>query len=985
LLHNKLVYALIAQPAALSESEVRYVTRFDDPYPLMLDDRIEGTCVWSTQTTQYRDWQKDVKSTIFWITGDAGTGKTILCSYLKDVLETDIPQQLQLGSNSKNQNFVSYFFCVKEDKGRSDACSLLRGLLLRIFMQSKEILRKVRECFGTTRSHFGQSFETMWKMFCFAADEVQCRTLYNVIDALDECEERSRNKLIHRIAETLQKWNESELILDKRVKFIITSQPHLMPLWNAVSKVQNHHRLKIEDRPIDMVDDVVRVIEKRVNDLVARRFCTVHEGEHLKSRLRHYAENSFLWVNVVLDDIGKGIEYSRASFERVLRDPPKDLKAAYSRYFPPVAEEHVVLFKKLVDLMVSCSKPLTLDELNIFVTITNQPTSGRVDEEKKPFMQEILERAFGPLVRISGSHVQFVHSTVKDFLFRLQADASHHLYESHRAELKSAHLTIASACMRYLLLEDLRRDLFDVNHTSSEKSPTSPILSDSQSYSAQETEALTDLLTIAEIDLFQDESAPHKIMFSKISSSFPAYEYAALNWTHHYSICEAIAGEEMHEKARLLCQKDSPRLSNWYNYALFKSDTVMPTLHEADPVLIAASYGHKRNLRDVLENDPRLSNVARTAALFWATCKGQVATVKLLLEYGTPPDSPTNQQTPLFAAACAGSIEILDMLIATEQVDVNYRGYQDRTPLCVAAEQGHEEIMERLLKHKSIQVDSVHHYGRTPFLEAAACGSLGCLDMLISAKGCNPNHADRRNRSALSYAAEEGKEDVVKNLLRSEKIDTTLADKCGRDALSYAASKGHLPIVKLLVQAKLKISDCDNTGRNAISWASSSAAAGTRNRDGVSVLMYLIKKDKVAASAADMHGWTPLAWAIEQPGRLEAVKALIEIGGVNVNQRDKTLGRPVLSWAATEGFADIVKYFLDLPDVDVNLKDGSGRTPLAWAASNGNLEVVRMLLASEHVDPHLSDSKGRTPLDWASQFGHESIVQEFQNLGGQNG
>jgi ankyrin repeat domain-containing protein 50 len=200
--HKDLVGALIVQSVALSESELTYVARFEDPNPLTVDDRIEGTCIWSTCTAQYRDWRKDAKSTIFWITGDAGTGKTILCSYLKDNLEIKTPLRSR-GSASKEQALVSHYFCVKDDQSRRDACSVLRGLLLRIFVQRTDILRKVRAFFGSARSHFDQSFENLWKMFSFAADKARCQTLYIVIDALDECEERSRNKLLQRIAETL--------------------------------------------------------------------------------------------------------------------------------------------------------------------------------------------------------------------------------------------------------------------------------------------------------------------------------------------------------------------------------------------------------------------------------------------------------------------------------------------------------------------------------------------------------------------------------------------------------------------------------------------------------------------------------------------------------------------------------------------------------------------------------------------------------------
>lgn len=295
--------------------------------------------------------------------------------------------------------------------------------------------------------------------------------------------------------------------------------------------------------------------------------------------------------------------------------------------------------------MVSCSRPLTIDELNIFVTITHQSNTYTVDEEKKPYMQAILERAFGPLVRTSGSQVHFVHSTVKEFLTRLQNDASHPLYESHRVDVTSAHLTIASACIRYLLLEDLRRDLSDINEPSMERSPTSPIASDVRSSPNHEIESLTDMFSVADITFLQNEDALHEAIRPTLSNRFPAYVYAALNWTHHYSMCQAIAKDEMHEDAKTLSQNDSPQLSNWYNYALSASRTVMPTLLEANPVLIAAIFGHTRNLQDLLEKDDyQLLVPIRIAALFWATCQNQAAAVKLLLDYHTPADSTKDQK-----------------------------------------------------------------------------------------------------------------------------------------------------------------------------------------------------------------------------------------------------------------------------------------------------------------------------------------------------
>ena len=52
-----------------------------------------------------------------------------------------------------------------------------------------------------------------------------------------------------------------------------------------------------------MIADVFRVIDKKGNDLVANLACPEAEQHQLKQGLRPNAENSFLWVTVVINHI----------------------------------------------------------------------------------------------------------------------------------------------------------------------------------------------------------------------------------------------------------------------------------------------------------------------------------------------------------------------------------------------------------------------------------------------------------------------------------------------------------------------------------------------------------------------------------------------------------------------------------------------------------------------------------------------------------
>ncbi|KAF3066622.1 Ankyrin repeat domain-containing protein 50 [Trichoderma lentiforme] len=107
-----------------------------------------------------------------------------------------------------------------------------------------------------------------------------------------------------------------------------------------------------------------------------------------------------------------------------------------------------------------------------------------------------------------------------------------------------------------------------------------------------------------------------------------------------------------------------------------------------------------------------------------------------------------------------------------------------------------------------------------------------------------------------------------------------------------------------------------------------------------------------------------------------------------LNARDGTYGRSALSWAAGNGFDDVVKLLargrrswrrkLSLllfgNPSEINSVDASDRTPLLHAIWNGNLAVVKTLLkAGARLD--VTDIIGGTPLFYAMSYRREAIVK----------
>ena len=81
-------------------------------------------------------------------------------------------------------------------------------------------------------------------------------------------------------------------------------------------------------------------------------------------------------------------------------------------------------------------------------------------------MLYILQAVLGPLVRVSGSKVALVHQSAKEFILHRVGSGDGVLPPAIRAiNTKGCALTIASACVKYVLLDDFAEDFFGPNNS----------------------------------------------------------------------------------------------------------------------------------------------------------------------------------------------------------------------------------------------------------------------------------------------------------------------------------------------------------------------------------------------------------------------------------------------------------------------------------------------------------------------------------------
>eukprot|EP01038_Epipyxis_sp_PR26KG_P006666 gene6666-9148_t len=115
-------------------------------------------------------------------------------------------------------------------------------------------------------------------------------------------------------------------------------------------------------------------------------------------------------------------------------------------------------------------------------------------------------------------------------------------------------------------------------------------------------------------------------------------------------------------------------------------------------------------------------------------------------------------------------------------------------------------------------------------------------------------------------------------------------------------------------------------------------------------------------------------------GNIEKIKYYLSLPNININTRDKK-GNTGIIISAGRGQTDTVKYLLSQ---GANVEDHTigglfdGKTALSWASSQGRVETVALLIksgANPHKPPEKGTFQGKTAMMWAASQGRTDVVR----------
>lgn len=381
-----------------------------------------------------------------------------------------------------------------------------------------------------------------------------------------------------------------------------------------------------------------------------------------------------------------------------------------------------------------------------------------------------------------------------------------------------------------------------------------------------------------------------------------------------------------------------------------KSNHYDPEMRSALHWAIEADDGESaKRLIKTQDNLNSQDSKRQRSALILAAEKEMEEIVRILLEKGVNASlSDSGRRTALHWATMKGNLVIMELLLECRNIQdfINKADNQGRRALHLAAYWRREKDMKLILNHNP-QYETKDKDDRTPLMLAAECGNLEGVGQLLE-KGVSTVTTDKEGMTALDLAAANGHEQLVLALL--PKVED---DKERMKALQLAAARDHL-----LLAMQLQKSINDATLRSSATSSILFLVSAT-DRCPLAVENFLNESlNVIDPDRQNRQGRTALMLSIEN-GNLGFTEALIEIGA-RTDLQDADGETALMMAARLQDYMTLLE--LQRAPADSSIQDKRGYTALHHAVEKGLPEQVELLLAEFNIDPNIRDRNGRTAL-----------------------
>ncbi|KAK8115380.1 hypothetical protein PG999_007449 [Apiospora kogelbergensis] len=375
---------------------------------------------WLRESELFKSWKEGATNRV-WYIGKPGAGKSVIAYSIINDLKS------LAESSSSHDILVAYLYLTYTSQ--ADVKILLGSILRQLQAGSnlnEQVLKKFRDCRQCGRSGSQVQPPSMNDIRQMLSAVAKHKTVFVVVDALDESEQEIRQDLLEYIKD-----------IGPNVKLLVTSRHlhHLETLQQGfqTSEIQAHN------------DDIEEYIESVIRK---HTFLSMRQGLHqeIKREVQHRSGNMFIIVQLhmgAIAEVGKV-----ADLKKLLRSLPEDLDGAYRKTMERIKHrddkaQSRALF--CLGWVAFSQRLLSTDELLHALAIyelrhdsTPDAYSNDILQDHMHLESEVISDCCGLLTDLVGE-IRFVHRSAQEFFSRIRD-----------TEFRDLDKQVTLACVDYL-------------------------------------------------------------------------------------------------------------------------------------------------------------------------------------------------------------------------------------------------------------------------------------------------------------------------------------------------------------------------------------------------------------------------------------------------------------------------------------------------------------------------------------------------------
>lgn len=221
-----------------------------------------------------------------------------------------------------------------------------------------------------------------------------------VIDGLDELGDVETGPTM--LVEQLVKVADDARAGGNTSKVVVTTRPP--------HTITSAHTRQYHIKQADTTTDIAAIVTEKVNQPEEFQSLDPKARSDISAKVIHRAEGMFLWADLMVQELRN--RQSDENIEPMLKAVPKGLDELYDRMLSSLDLKSGDT-RRIFSWLLVVARTLHMDEFTIVLT-TEPGYEGA--KKRKPDITDDVRKACGPLIKIDGGFVKFVHLSLTQYM-----------------------------------------------------------------------------------------------------------------------------------------------------------------------------------------------------------------------------------------------------------------------------------------------------------------------------------------------------------------------------------------------------------------------------------------------------------------------------------------------------------------------------------------------------------------------------------------